>query len=129
MNLLNALAQGNVLQGIVAGTYTATETGTGVDMSAGEGVAVAILNCSDGTGTSPTLDVKLQSCATVGGTYADISGATFTQVIDSGGGVQVLPFVVGDAEAFVRAVGTITGTTPSFDVSVTLLYFKKAVSS
>lgn len=124
---MNALTLANVLQQIVAGTYTSTETGTGVDVTAAEGMAIAVLNSSDGGGTTPTLDVKLQSCSTVGGAYEDISGATFTQITDSGGGVQMIAFNIAAVEAFVRALGTITGSSPTFDFSVTLIYMKKAV--
>jgi hypothetical protein len=38
------------------------------------------LDSAAGGGSSPTLDIKLTECATTGGTYTDLSGATFTQV-------------------------------------------------
>lgn len=125
---MNALAQASVLRLIVAGTYTATETGTGVDVSALDGVAAAILDSSLGTDTDPTLNVKLQDCATVGGSYEDIPGATFVEVDDTAGGsTQIISFDVAAAKAFVLAVGTIGGTgTPSFDFSVTLIGMAKA---
>lgn len=127
-NLMNALAQASVLRLIVAGTYTTTETGTGVDVSALDGVAAAILDSSLGTDTDPTLNVKLQDCATVGGSYEDIPGATFVEVDDTAGGsTQIISFDVAAAKAFVLAVGTIGGTgTPSFDFSVTLIGMAKA---
>jgi len=128
MNLMSALSHAVGLELIVPSVINATATGTGVDVTAYEGVAVAILDTIDGTGTTPTLDVKLQSSDAVGGTYADITGATFTQVTDSGGGIQVIAFVVANAKAFVRAVATVTGTTPEFTLSVTFLGMKKAVS-
>jgi len=125
-NLMNALAMAGVKRGILPGTYTSTETGTGVDCTAWDGMAVAVLDCAAGTGTTPTLNVKLQSCATVDGTYADISGAVFTEVDDTeGGSTQIIAFPVSAAAAFVRAVGTIAGTTPSFDFSVTLVGMPK----
>ena len=125
---MNALAQASVLRLIVAGTYTATETGTGVDVSALDGVAAAILDSSLGTDTDPTLNVKLQDCATVGGAYEDIPGATFVEVDDTAGGsTQIISFDVSAAKAFVLAVGTIGGTgSPSFDFSVTLIGMAKA---
>jgi len=125
---MNALAQASVLRLIVAGTYTTTETGTGVDVSALDGVAAAILDSSLGTDTDPTLNVKLQDCATVGGAYEDIPGATFVEVDDTAGGsTQIISFDVSAAKAFVLAVGTIGGTgSPSFDFSVTLIGMAKA---
>jgi len=125
-SILKALGIGEVLRGIVAGTYDATETGTGVDVSGWDGTAIAVLDSSAGGDTDHTLDVKLQTCATVDGTYADITGATFTQVDDTeGGATEVISFDVSAAKAFVRAVGTIAGTSPEFTFSVTLFGIPK----
>jgi len=124
-SILKALGTGEVLRGILAGTYTETETGTGVDVSGWDGVAIAILD-SSAMSADDTLDVKLQTCATVDGTYADITGATFTQVDDTAGGsTQVIAFDVSAAEAFVLAVGTIAGTTTSGDFCVTFFGIPK----
>lgn len=126
-NILNALALGTVGVLIESGEYTSTETGTGIDLTDYEGIAVAILNSSAKTaGTDPTLDVKLQSCATVGGTYADITGATFSQVTTTAV-IEGVVFNVSDCKGFVRALGTIGGTsTPTFDFGVTFYGIKKA---
>ena len=126
-NLLNAIALGSVGLLIESGEYTSTETGTGIDLSAYEGMAVAILNSSAKTaGTNPTLDVKLQSDPAVGGSYADITGATFSQVTTTAVFEAVI-FNVSDCDGFVRAVGTIGGTsTPTFDFGVTFFGVKKA---
>lgn len=35
-------------------------------------------------GTSATVDVKIQECDTLGGTYADVAGAAFTQKTQAG---------------------------------------------
>lgn len=125
MNPLNALAVASSEVLAVSATNTSTLTGTGVDVSAYEGVCLAVLNTALGTGTTPTLDGKLQSSDAVGGTYADITGATFAQVTDAADVVEAIPFVVGDAKAFVRFVGTIAGTTPSFVFGVELIGLKK----
>ena len=126
-NLLNAIALGSVGVLIESGEYTSTETGTGIDLSAYEGMAVAILNSSAKTaGTDPTLDVKLQSDPAVGGSYADITGATFSQVTTTAV-IEAVIFNVSDCDGFVRAVGTIGGTsTPTFDFGVTFFGVKKA---
>lgn len=128
-SLMTALASTNVGLLIESGEYTATKTGTGIDVSAGEGIAIATLNSSAKTaGTDPTLDVKLQSCSTVDGSYADIAGATFSQVTTVAV-LEQISFNIANVEGFVRAVGTIGGTvTPTFDFGVTLTYMKKAVS-
>lgn len=127
-NLLNALALGTVNVLIESGEYTSTETGTGIDMSLYEGEVVVVLNSSAKTaGTDPTLDVKLQHDPAVGGSYADISGATFAQVTTTAL-TAALSFNVADCDAFIRAIGTIGGTsTPTFDFGVTIYGIKKTV--
>lgn len=126
-NILNALSQAVGLQLIPASVNTSTATGTGVDVSDYDGIAVAVLDSAAATGTDPTMNVKLQSCATVGGAYEDIADAVFTEVDDTvGGSHQVLAFNVAEPLAFVRGLATIAGTTPSFTFSLTFLGMKKA---
>ena len=96
---------------------TATATGTGIDITDYVGELAVILDSAAGTGTAPTLDVKLQDSDAVGGTYADIAGATFTQVITAAG-AQKIAVKVDAINKFIRAVGTIGGTGPSFAFSV-----------
>ena len=88
-----------------------------------------VLNASAGTGTTPTLDVKLQhSDTTTSGDFADVTNAAFTRVTDVSGtaGVQVLRVNVSDLKRYLRVIGTIAGTTPSFDFGVEFVGIKKA---
>jgi hypothetical protein len=126
-HLLNALAQAVGLVLAAAGRRTSTLTGTGIDVLAYEGVALVVLNASAGTGTNPTLDVKLQH-SDDDSTYADVTGGAFTQVTDGAGtaGVQVKRINVSDLKRYVRVIGTIAGTTPSFDFAVEFVGIKKA---
>lgn len=126
-HLLNALAQAVGLVLAAAARRTSTLTGTGIDVLAYEGVALVVLNASAGTGTNPTLDVKLQH-SDDDSTYADVTGGTFTQVTDAAGsaGVQVKRINVSDLKRYVRVIGTIAGTTPSFDFAVEFVGIKKA---
>jgi hypothetical protein len=126
-HLLNALSQAVGLVLAQAARRTSTLTGTGIDVLAYEGVALVVLNASAGTGTNPTLDVKLQH-SDDDSTYADVTGGTFTQVTDVAGsaGVQVKKINVSDLKRYVRAIGTIAGTTPSFDFGVEFVGIKKA---
>jgi hypothetical protein len=126
-HLLNALAQAVGLVLAAAARRTSTLTGTGIDVLAYEGVALVVLNASAGTGTNPTLDVKLQH-SDDDSTYADVTGGTFTQVTDVAGsaGVQVKRINVSDLKRYVRVIGTIAGTTPSFDFAVEFVGIKKA---
>jgi hypothetical protein len=126
-HLLNALAQAVGLVLAAAARRTSTLTGTGIDVLAYEGVALVVLNASAGTGTTPTLDVKLQH-SDDNSTYADVTGGAFTQVTDVAGsaGVQVKKINVSDLKRYVRVIGTIAGTTPSFDFAVEFVGIKKA---
>jgi hypothetical protein len=126
-HLLNALAQAVGLVLAAAARRTSTLTGTGIDVLDYEGVALVVLNASAGTGTNPTLDVKLQH-SDDDSTYADVTDGTFTQVTDVAGsaGVQVKRINVSDLKRYVRAIGTIAGTTPSFDFAVEFVGIKKA---
>ena len=126
-HLLNALAQTVGLVLAPAAQRTTTLTGTGIDVLDYEGVALAVLNASAGTGTTPTLDAKLQH-SDDDSTYADVTGGAFAQVTDVAGtaGVQVLKANVSDLKRYVRVVGTITGTTPSFDFGAEFIGIKKA---
>lgn len=100
---------------------TATVTGAGVD-TLGYNDASCTLEVGTVSGTTPTLNVKLQDSATSGGTYADITGATFTQVTASDKSQTIRVGGLGiDKKRFIRAVATIGGTTPSFGVAVNLL--------
>lgn len=104
-----------------------TTTATGVDISDYVGPVMFTLHCEEGTGNADnTLNGKIQDCATVGGTYADVTGATFTEVDDTAGGA--LESITVDANAmdgFVKFVGTIAGTTPSFILGVTITGIKQ----
>lgn len=100
---------------------TTTTTGTAVDMTAYRGAALVTLHsAAAGAGTNPTFDVKLQSSATSGGTYADIAGAVFAQVTNAAS-IQTLMVNVDFEKPWIRAVGTIGGTaSPSFTAACSL---------
>lgn len=126
-NLMNALTQGVPLTLLLPATLTSTTSGTGVDVSLYEGFAAAVVHSAAGTGTTPTMNVKLEHCATVGGTYADISGATFVEIDDTAGGsVQIITFDARAVDGFVRATATLAGTSPSFVCSCNFIGMKKA---
>lgn len=102
-------------------TATATTTGSAVDTK-GYNSAAVILEVGTVSGTTPTLDVKLQECATSGGTYTDVSGAVFTQVTATGNSQILRIEDLGvTRKRYLKAVGTIAGTTPSFAFGVEIL--------
>ena len=114
---LDIANQYTTAQSIAADTYTSTVNGTGVDFNDHGPEVTCTVNVSDVSGTSPTLDVKLQESSD-DSTYTDISGATVTQVTASD--VDHTITVYNRSARYVRAVGTIAGTSPSFDVGVVL---------
>lgn len=126
-HLLNALAQATGVELAPAASRTSTLTGTGIDVLEYEGVALVLLNASAGTGTSPTLDVKLQHSGD-DSTYEDVTSGTFSQVTDAAetAGVKVMKLNVSDLKRYLRIVGTIAGTTPSFDFGVEFVGITKA---
>ena len=110
-----------------ADSRSASANGTGFDLQGSndaEGEAIVILDSEAGTGTSPTLDVKLQESAN-NSDWSDISGATFTQVTDGGAGFEKISINVNDTERYLRAVATLGGTSPVFVFGVSLVYSKK----
>lgn len=64
---------------------TTANNGTGRDMGEGVGQthAVCMTGAATGSPSSYTVIFKLQECATSGGTYTDISGATVTATGDN----------------------------------------------
>ena len=113
-----------VVAGKATGAVTSTATSSAIDLLEYDGDVLLVLDCAAGTGTSPTLDIKLTECATTGGTYTDLSGATFTQVTDSAS-MQTLVINKDSAERYIKIVQTITGSSPSFTLSINLIGVKK----
>lgn len=104
---------------------TSTANGTGVDLQGAADVLV-VLNNGTTSGTSPTLDVKIQDSAD-NSTFADVTGLTFTQVtaaLTNPVTLQVDPRAV---RRYIRAVATIGGTTPSFACSVSVHIINREV--
>ena len=75
------------------------------------------------SGTTPTLDGKIQDSAD-GATFADVTGLTYTEVTVSTN-AQAIQVDTRAVRRYVRYVGTIAGTTPSFAVCVHALAEKK----
>jgi hypothetical protein len=104
----------NVAQPIASGTFTTTFTGGPVSVQFARDL-VAIQNVTAASGTTPTLDVKFQE-SNDGTAWIDIPTAAFAQSTTAG--IKRLEFA--SRAAFVRAVSTIGGTTPSFTFDVSL---------
>jgi len=126
MNITNVFQAITATVMIGSASVTASANGTGIDLKDYEGEIGVILNASNATaGSSPTLDVKLQDSAD-NSSFNDISGAAFTQVTGSGGGVQKMTLNSDSIRRYIRHVVTIGGTSsPAFPVGLTLLGIKK----
>ena len=74
-------------------------------------------------GTGATLTPKIQNSATSGGSFADISGATLTQIIAATGANKqfVIDLPVNSARPYMQVVGTI-GVQTIANSCIALLY-------
>lgn len=107
--------------GLAPQTATSTATGSGGDLLNGDGRCFALQQVGAVSGTSPTLDGKIQESSD-NSTWTDVSGATFTQVTASTN-TQAITF--DRTKRYVRYVGTIGGTSPSFALAVVISEQKK----
>ena len=125
MNLLAAMLEAvfSVISAIAARTSTLTTSA--FDTLGYEGELAIIQHVGAVSGTSPTLDGKLTHCDTSGGTYTDVTGATFTQVT-AADNLQKIAVNRRAVKRYVKYVGTIAGTSPSFTFGVTFAGIKKA---
>jgi hypothetical protein len=116
----------NSQRSLFAGTATATQT-AGPFANLNSRSAIFTLNITAASGTTPTLDVKVQGVNHDGVAY-DMAGAAFAQKTAAGG-----PFVLQIGQGLTAAanvivlglmpvqfqvVQTIGGTTPSFTYSL-----------
>ena len=118
----------NLTQTSVSGiaARTSTVTSSAVDIRSYKGGLVVQQLVGVVSGTSPTLDGKLQTSADGSTGWTDISGATFTQVTATDS-FQKIGIVENQTSGYIRYVGTIAGTTPSFTMGVALLGAKERV--
>ena len=111
----------------VSGARTATFTGTAVDISQYQGVLKVVLDSAAGTGTTPTLDGKIQTGdASDGSDAADVSGAAFVQIV-AAVSKQAIGVDTRACKKYIRFVGTIAGTTPSFNFAVVAVGQKQVI--
>jgi hypothetical protein len=110
--------------GLTPRTATTTVNGSAVDLLAGDGRCFAIQQVGTVTGTAPTLAGKFQESADGSTGWADIAGATFTTVSTTDN-VQAIAF--DRTLRYVRYVGTVSGTSPSFPLAVIVSEQKKEV--
>lgn len=120
-NYAGAAQATSLLAPVSAANTAAATTGTGVDLI--DYNAPLIITQHKGIGTG-TLDGKIQDCDTVGGTYADVAGAVFTQSTTTAD-VKMLALNPKSCRRYVKYVGTIV-TGPQI-VGVSIAGVKKSV--
>ena len=104
--------------GLIPEDLATTTNGIAVDTN-GFDDAQVILDTGASSGTSPTLDVKMQESDSSGSGYTDISGATFTQ-ITADDQHQSLGLNLRSKKRYIRAVATLVGTSPTFITSISV---------
>ncbi len=109
---------------VASASVTATATSSAIDLKEFDGDVLLVLNCAAGTGSSPTLDIKVQDSDETGGTYGDLSGAAFTQVTDSAS-LQTLEVNKDECKRFIKIVQTVGGSSPVFVYGISLIGAKK----
>ena len=117
IQVMLALAQQATLH--TSAAETATVTGADVDTEQ-LGSANFYLNVTEVTGTTPTLDVKIQEKDPVSGKYFDLFSFTQQTAISS----ERKSYGSGAGELLgkvIRYVATIGGTTPSFTFSLSMV--------
>lgn len=125
--MLNNEAQAATLYNLASiAANTATLTGAAVDVRDIEGDIAIVQDVGVVSGTAPTLDGKIQDSDDGSTGWADVTGATFTQVTASNS-KQKIVVSASAAKRYVRYVGTIAGTSPSFTLGVTGLGRRKTV--
>ena len=110
--------------GLTPRTATTTVTGTAVDLLAGDGRCFAIQQVGTVTGTAPSLAGKIQESADGSTNWTDIAGATFGTVSTTD---SVVAIAFDRTLRYVRYIGTITGTSPSFPLAVVVSEQKKQI--
>lgn len=105
---------------------TATLTGAAVDVRDVEGDLMMVQDVGAVSGTAPTLDGKIQDSDDGSTGWADVGGAAFTQVTAANTALKIA-VSANACKRYIRYVGTIAGTTPSFTLGVKALGRKKTV--
>ena len=109
--------------GLTPQTLTGSVNGSTADMINGDSSCFAIQQVGTVSGTSPTLAGKIQESSD-GTTWTDVANATFAQVTASNN-YQAISFE--RTKRYLRYVGTVGGTSPSFAIAVVISEQKKQI--
>ncbi|OGP65796.1 MAG: hypothetical protein A3K22_00990 [Deltaproteobacteria bacterium RBG_16_42_7] len=127
MKIINCNDELSLEELAVSGARTSTLTGTAIDISQYQGDLKIILDSAAGTGTTPTLNGKIQTGdQSDGSDAADVSGAVFAQVV-AAASKQSIGVDTRACKKYIRFIGTIAGTTPSFNFAVLAVGQKQVI--
>lgn len=112
--LFNAVTETATTDGAAVGTGVVTQPIVN-DAASPALNGTFFLSVTASSGTTPTLDVKIQGKMPVSGAWVDLHSASFTQATAA---TSQAITVAGPLPPEIRAVATIGGTTPSFTFSV-----------
>lgn len=107
-----------VVVGLIPEDLATTTNGPAVDTNGFDDAQVT-LDTGASSGTSPTLDVKVQESADGSTGWTDITGAAFTQ-ITADDKHQSLGLNLRTIKRYIRAVATLAGTSPTFITSISV---------
>lgn len=105
-------------------SVSADGNGTGVDLAGYEGQIAIHQSVGTPTGTTPTLDSKLQHSSD-NSAWTDVTGGVFTQA--TAAGAEKLVLNRNDLKRYVRHVVDVGGTTPVFPMSVVATVIPKTI--
>lgn len=125
MRTINENYKAYQLKAPAAVTATANTTGVAV----GDGMlddAIVIINIGAVSGTTPTLDIAVQTSDAVGGTYTTVGSFAQKAAADANTVCAIQLNLDGpnsgdEEQKFVRLAQTVAGTTPSFTYGAVML--------
>jgi len=122
--LLTDIASAASVHVLAAGALTATGNGTGVDLGDGDGPCTLVHHVVAAGGTSPDLVAVLAESDNNSSGWSEIPAEI--DEVSAAGDLQIVQFF--RTKRYVRYTRTITGTSPSFTVSVLALQQKKMIA-
>jgi hypothetical protein len=121
----NAADKAQVLAIHPNASVLATGLGSAIDLNDYTGEIAFLLDADNIAGTNPTLLVKIQDCATSGGSYADVAGGAFT-ALAALASAQKLSIKKELMQRYIKVSFTIGGTSdPEYIVSLVGVAWKK----
>ena len=112
----------NALSAVLLPPQSLTANGNGPAVDIGLAAHPLSLVAAVGavTGTTPTLDLRLQESDLVAGPYTDVPAGAFRQAVTTDANGLVFAYVKKSTKRFVRLAAVTGGTTPVFPATVLL---------